>query len=487
MRKMAFLLVAIFAIVIPSTAARAKTTSPTFTNFQLGAASVGQTCPSKTPRCVNGAAEPAIRANLAGEFYGSSENGLSAGTEAWRSTTGGLSYTHLLSPNQVSTVAPGAPNNISPAGGDTDLAVASAKNTKGNYNVYVSSLELANVAVSTSQDKGASWSINPKAATISGDDREWIAAEGASKVCISYRDLAAIGIHVDCSLDAGTTFLQEGEAQDTNHVYTRTNFEIGNLAIDPKNHYVYQTFSSIDSGDTVNCQNPTSTQCNFHVVYMAVSTDGGKTFTDYPVYDNPNRSVSYGHQFVNVSVDKAGNVYSVYCDNHNIYYSVSTNHGKTWSAPSRVNSFAANTAIFPWSTVLAPGKIDIVYYGTAFYDGKTAPDAYPVTAKWYVYFAQDLAATTNHNFTQTQATPQYIHSGGVCEGGVTCTGNSSANRDLFDDFGVAANPLTGKASIIYSDDQNDPSQPQQCTEAQDNTAQCNHTNIATQLGGPVIK
>jgi hypothetical protein len=62
------------------------------------------------------------------------------------------------------------------------------------------------------------------------------------------------------------------------------------------------------------------------------------------------------------------------------------------------------------------------------------------------------------------------HRGGVCEEGVSCTGN----RDLYDDFGVAASPRTGLASIVYSDDQ--PS----------NTAGDDHTSIATQLSGPGI-
>jgi hypothetical protein len=65
---------------------------------------------------------------------------------------------------------------------------------------------------------------------------------------------------------------------------------------------------------------------------------------------------------------------------------------------------------------------------------------------------------------------------------VTCTGN----RDLYDDFGVAASPLTGMASIVYSDDQYDPSQPTTCTQSQSNSASCDHTEIATQTSGSGI-
>ncbi len=449
----------------------------TFTTYQLGTQNIGESCPNSATPCVNHAAEPAIRADNAGNFYASSENGLGGGTQAWKSTDGGNHYTTLASPNAASQTSQ---PTVAPGGGDTDMAVAPVKNANGLYNVYVASLNLANVDVSTSTDGGQSWKLNPTSATIPGDDREWIAADGANTVCISYHDAAVYSIHVNCSMDAGTTFTQLSDAIDTAHAYNNDNNEIGNLAIDPSNHYVYQTFSGIDQSDLVG--STVGTGVGYHVVYMAVSADGGKTFTDYKVYDNPNTATSYGHQFVNVSVDRAGNVYSVYSDNHNLFYSVSTDHGQTWTAPYQINKAPSATAIMPWSVAGDAGKLDVVWYGTSYYDGTNPPDSYPSSAAWYVYFAQNLSATrAGSSFTQTAPTP-IIHYGGVCEGGISCTGN----RDLYDDFGVAANPLTGLASIVYSDDQYDPSQPTGCTQAQSNTSSCNHTNIATQTAGTGI-
>jgi len=332
-----------------------------FTTFKLGdfnpPGAPGTVCPQSTENqaCTNSAAEPQIRADPAGNFYGSSEHGLGGGTDAWRSSDGGQHYVTLVSPNAGSKA-----NNtgFAPGGGDTDLATAPVKNSAGNYNVYVSSLSLANVDVSTSTDNGNSWALNP------------------------------------------------------------TN------------------------------------------------------------------TVSYGHQFVNVSIDQAGNVYSVFSDNHNLFYSFSTDQGAKWSAPVQVNSGTSKTAIEPWSVANGAGHVDIVWYGTSYYDGVNPPDSYPASAIWYVYMAQNLHATgSGSSFTQVQATPE-VHSGGVCEGGITCTGN----RDLFDDFGVAVNPITGLASIIYSDDQytNDVTDPPQsgCTPSQNDTASCDHTSIATQTSGP---
>ena len=459
----------------PASATKAPGTS--FTNYQLGTQYIGESCPNTTAACTNIAAEPQIRADLSGNFYATSENGLGGGTEAWKSSDGGQHYTTLSSPNAASQ---SSQPTVAPGGGDTDVATATAKNGNGLYNVYVASLSLANVDVSTSMDGGNSWTLNPTGATIPGDDREWIAADGASKVCISYHDVAVYSIHVDCSTNAGATFTQLGDAIDTAHAYNNDNNEIGNLAIDPNSHYVYQTFSGIDSSDTANCTTGAN-PCGYHVVYMAVSTDGGQNFTDYPVYDNPNHTVSYGHQFVNVSVDAAGNLYSVYSDNHNLYYSYSTTHGQTWSGPYQINKAPSATAIMPWSVAGAAGKLDVVWYGTSYYDGVNPPDSYPNSAAWYVYFAQNLSATSGAGFTQVQASP-INHYGGVCEGGISCTGN----RDLYDDFGVAASPTTGLASIVYSDDQYDPSQPTRCTQSQSNSSSCDHTEIATQTSGSGI-
>ncbi len=429
-----------------------------FVNFALGAAP-GTVCPGSSG-CTNGAAEPMIRADASGTFYVSSELGVGSGTLAWRSTDGGLHYTALTSPNQLSQAAGG----VGPGGGDTDLGTAPEANASGVHNLYVASLSLANVTVSTSQDGGATWSKNVTSATIPGDDREWIAADQATKVCISYHDIVTFNIEVNCSFDAGASFTQVGDAIDATHAYLIDDNAIGNLAIDPRNHVVYQVFSGI--ANAAEAVVPTS----LHAVWIAVSLDGGNTFSDHTVYVNPNTSVSYGHQFVNVSVDRAGTVYVVYTDNHNLFYSFSSDGGQTFTGPIQVNQAPSATAVMPWSVACDPGQLNIVWYGTPYYDGTNVPDNYPATAAWSVYLAQNRSANVaGSKFTQVAATPT-IHFGGVCESGVACSGN----RDLYDDFGIAVSPTTGLASITYSDDQ------------PGNRGSDDHTAIATQTGGPKI-
>ena len=302
----------------------------TFTNYEVAGNpfhhnnpdfSVGTTCPNTSRTCQNTEGEPAIRADRSGNFYGSSENvfcvigGQCGGTFAWKSADGGAHFTTLPLPDSVSSgklppTCTDACNGIglSPAGGDTDIAVAPRKNNNGFYNIYVASLQstppLVNVYVSTSSNGGATWSINPAGASIPVDDREWIAADGVSKVCISYHStLTSNDIVVDCSNNAGFTFTQHASAFDPTHIAFLAGFNnvIGNMAIDPSNHVIYQVFSSIaDAAELSSCL----VSCHVHTVCIGVSTDGGNTFKDYTVYNNPNDQVDYGHQFINVSVDR---------------------------------------------------------------------------------------------------------------------------------------------------------------------------------------
>src|SRR6266568_1754756 len=437
-RLLAALVVAIAVLPLVGAASAAKPApANSFTDFTVAATPpnpAGTVCPGSA-LCYNGAAEPAIGVAPTGRFYASSENGLLGGTLAWTSSDNGLHYSSTPSPNDVSTGSDsvGQESGFEPGGGDTDVAVATATNALGNYNAYVVSLTLANIDVSTSANNGGSWSLNP-ATALPIDDRPWVAATGASKVCISYLTapgilLPQVGLHVQCSNDAGGSFTQISNAYDTSAVglaASQGGSRTGNLAFDPSNpKYMYTVFAyeNIEDGPNPNAF--------LHNVGLAVSSDGGVTWHDYPVHINPDITAKYDNQFVNVAVDKAGAVYVAYSDN---------------------------------------------------------PEVAPLSIAWKVDLAQSLAAASpSPAFTNTVVNP-VVHHGGVCEGGALCTGN----RDLFDDFGVEASPTTGFASIIYSDDQyqNDanhkPNATFNCTASDSDTSTCDHTNVATQTSGTRI-
>lgn len=480
------------ALSLAGTASAAKPPgASTFTDFTVAATPpnpAGTVCPGSA-LCYNGAAEPAIGVSPDGRFYGASENGVGSGTLAWVSADNGLHYASTPSPDDVSvgSTTAGKEAGLQPGGGDTDVAVATARNAVGNYNAYVVSLTLANIDVSTSADNGRTWSLNP-ASALPIDDRPWVAATGASKVCISYLTAPGIlapqaGLHVQCSSDAGKTFPQLSNAYDTSTVGVNASqggSRTGNLVIDPTNpNRMYTVFAYANVVDNAN------PSAFLHNVGIAASSDGGVTWQDYPVHINPDVTAKYDNQFVNVAVDKAGVVYVAYSDNSSMFFQYSTDHGQTFSAPVKASQ-GTGTAVMPWLAAGDAGKVDLVYYQAVGYSGN--PETAPITVAWKVVMAQSLsAASGSPGFTYTTVNP-VVHHGGVCEGGALCTGN----RDLYDDFGIEASPTTGFASIIYSDDQyqNDanhkPNTVAGCTPTSNDKGACDHTNIATQVSGTRI-
>jgi len=341
MKKLLPLLGLLVAVLVIAGGASGAKPAPSaaFTDFTASATPpypAGTVCPGST-LCANGAGEPAIAVSPAGRFFASSENGLGGGTMAWTSGDNGLHYSSTPSPNDVSTGSDsvGKESGLEPGGGDTDDAVATAPSASGNYNAYVVSLSLANIDVSTSADNGRAWTLNP-ATALPIDDRPWVSAAGASKVCISYLTapgvlLPQVGLHVECSNDAGHSFLQVSNAYDTSPVglaASQGGSRTGNLQFDPSNpSYLYTVFAyeNVEDGPNPNAF--------LHNVGIAVSADGGVTWHDYPVHVNPDITAKYDNQFVNVAVDKGGAVYVAYSDNHGIFLQYSTNHGQTFSAP----------------------------------------------------------------------------------------------------------------------------------------------------------
>ena len=417
--------------------------------------------------------EPSIRISPTNNVVLASERGLGSGTDVWhRPQPGGTgaSACALLYGGQ-----PNAASGTGAAGGDVDVAIASKPLTTGAYRAYVSSLNLGSVAVAHSNDNGATWSNVPVQSGLPGDDREWLAAFGASTSLLTFHDIATENIDVLRSDNGGATYTEIARAISATGTAANngalTNNELGNVAADRLNlggttpgplgkagFWAYQPFVA-PSND------PNATEPN--EAYVAVSNDGGFHWTDREVPCSiaaPN--VGLGHAFPNVSVDPAGNVWlawSAGTDDANgintsgtIFTAVSRNHGLTWSCSGAISR---GQAIQPWLAA-ASGGVDLVFYenvGTA------------SAQSWSVELAQNVHPDTAPVPTGWSA-PQplvHVHSGAVCEGGVSC----SSGRELLDDFGVAVD-TRGEAHIAYSHDA-------PC-------AQCTYTGDAVQTSGVVV-
>ncbi|HEX3433834.1 MAG TPA: sialidase family protein [Solirubrobacteraceae bacterium] len=423
----------LIGLVLVSLLALAPATAAATELFSFGELKAGTA--GETGCGENAAGEPAIHVSRADNVYLGSELGVGSGSVLWR----GLSALGGRGASGCGLEFRGQPNGVSgkgASGGDIDVAIANAPNAAGNYNVYVSSLNLASVNVAHSTDNGTTFSQAPVVAGLPIDDREWIAAFGAETSLLSYHQIATNNIEILRSDDGGSTYVKTTTAIPLGD-YKEASNELGNLVIDHRNlpdttgdFYAYQSFvaPSEEGGEHNN------------EAFLAVSADGGHTFVDRPIPCSiAPGSTDLDHNFPDVSVAPSGDIWYAWSDNHVIRTALSTDHGLSWtcSKPTKPISKGSAQAIFPWLVATSKG-VDLVYYGTPTEANQT----------WYVDFVQNFKGTATSWLKPHQLFP--VHQGEVCEGGIECT----TGRQLFDDFGVDTDSR-GWAHIAYSHDSPD--------------------------------
>jgi hypothetical protein len=400
----------------------------------------------------NADGEPAIRISPANNVVVASERGLGSGTDVWRGVQSGGAGATACALRYGGQ--PNATSGTGAAGGDVDVAIASKQQAGGAYRAYVASLNLGSVSVAHSNDNGATWTNLPIQAGLPVDDREWIAAFGASTALLTFHDLSTQNIDVLRSDDGGNSFTEIGQAIVPTSTAARngaiTGNELGNVAIDRRNlrgakagpigragFWAYQPFVSFSD--------PSATE--FNEAYVAISNDGGFHWTDRAVpCSTARRNVGLNHAFPNVSVDRAGNLWlawSAGADDANgsntkgaIVTALSRNHGVTWSCSKPIST---GQSIEPWLAAASHG-VDLVFYKNIGTRG---------SQRWAVELAQNPHTDTAPSVTgwRPPRSLVVVHRGIVCEAGATC----NTGRQLFDDFGVAVD-THGFAHIAYSRD-----------------------------------
>jgi hypothetical protein len=203
--------------------------------------------------------------------------------------------------------------------------------------------------------------------------------------------------------------------------------------------------------------------------YVAVSQDaklGGSTFTftDHKIFTSPAGSLGatngINQIFPAMAVDNFGNLYAVWSDSSNIFFSSSNDLGVTWrSTPIQVNQGATlgKSNVFPWIAADANGHVVITWYGanlggnsndTSVMEQTCSDGTVSCWAHWNVYAAESVNANTaSPTFAQSTVSDHVIHYGTVSTGGTF----GNANRNLLDYFQVAFDPQH-RANIIFADD-----------------------------------
>lgn len=374
--------------------------------------------------------EPAVKFDPNGKLYVSAIAGVPAGSGMWSTTDAcGQAYEFL-----------GAPD-AGLGGGDTELETAPVANVLGNYNVYMSSLTLANLTTAVSFDGGHNFALTPISTITPGDDRQWNATYGPSLCYLSYRNGATNpGNFLEC-VRLDYTAMGAPVIGPPSVVWLgldpSANRELGNMVTDrrPGGNLITLTAGPGGEGNVYHGWTEEG-----HKVFVSVSHDFGTTWSHSLVWDGGIGS-SYDHKFTWCAVDQAGNVYTAFSDDRNVYLSSSSNQGVSWSRPVRVNrGGASNIAIFPQIAAGSARRVVITFYG---HSGTSTQDP---GAQWKVFVSRcQNALAAVPAFEEVQVSNQNFHTGPVCEQGLAC----ASGRELTECFDIDVDPLDGSAALAY--------------------------------------
>jgi hypothetical protein len=428
-----------FALANPGSKIAASPTpsSPTYTTGNFTFSSPMKLAGNPGPLSAADA-EPEIKVDIFDNIYITAIEGVGGGTDFWKSTNKGASFVFMGQPDGAQDHCVSLPLCIGAAGGGDDSIAVS----NGGY-LYVSSLWLGSVTMSASYDGGTggaapgqAWAVNPGAASIPGDDRQWIASYGPQTVYMSYTDIPTGVVDFQKSTDGGKTFSAPVQTYPaTSSVLSDVQ---GPMVVDQYNGNIYITFVALNADNQI---------------YIERSTDGGSTWTLIQAYNGP-AGTTNAQVFPTTAVDRGGNIYVAFSScgsghsNCQIQMVSSTDQGSTWSSALRVsNGSQTATSVEPTIAAGGPGIVNVTWLGTT----ASSPD---VSSDWHVFFAQVTnALTTSPTIAQNQVETNVMHKWDICFNGLGCANNvhqSPGNRDLLEYYSMAIDN-DGNANIIYTD------------------------------------
>jgi hypothetical protein len=349
---------------------------------------------------------------------------------AWYSTDKGASW------NFVDRTLP--PDNAPGSGfSDPDFAIDAAGN------IYLSEINLANVAVSKSTTGGRSYTLQDFFAEDI-TDRQWTAAGPANVLFIVGNPSGGGSLPSDPVGHTNHTIYRSLDGGKTYSAGVTDAGGAGDLVFDQKNKILYEPHYASGAVQIAAFRKPLDP-----VPSVALTPDVVNIAT----------GVSMLSHWPAIDVDAKGNVYATWDESGNgsrpagVWYSYSTTSGRTWAQPARVDP-DNHTDIWPWIAVGDAGRVAIAWFGNDHAlpsnDAEQAGDNDP----WNVYVAQTTSGlgcldSTVPGFRVTKATPEPFHVGTICMGGTTCQATLT-DRRLGDYFTIDVD-ATGALVAAYSD------------------------------------
>ena len=305
--------------------------------------------------------------------------------------------------------------------------------------VYVSEINLLNVAVSKAPGSDKPFTLqNFFGQTVS--DRQWMEADKKDVLYLVGNELGGgtfpndpvgnIGHYLHRSTDGGKTFspgIDDGDG-------------LGDIQIDRRNGTLYESYYG---GGTLS---------------MTAYREARKGNLDKRETNEVASGVSMLSHWPSFDIDSAGNLYMTWDESGQgdraagVWYSYSTDAGKTWATPTRVDT-NGNTDIWPWLAVGDDGKVAVAWLGAdqklPNHDAETKGDQ-----KWRIYISQTLnglgcSGSASPGFRVTTATPRPVHTSTICQGGTACQAQA-IDRRLGDFFTIEIDN-SGHVWAGYSD------------------------------------
>ncbi|MDQ3958400.1 MAG: glycoside hydrolase, partial [Actinomycetota bacterium] len=298
------------------------------------------------------------------------------------------------------------PPNNSPMSGfsDPEYAIDAAGQ------VYVSEINLANVAVSKAPGSDDPFTLqNFFAQTIS--DRQWMEADKKNVLYLVGNELGGGTFPNDPVGNAGHFLHRSTDGGQTFTPGVEDGAGLGDLQIDRRNGTLYEAY--YDNG----------------VLSMTAYRQARKGNLDKRETNEIASGVSMLSHWPSFDIDSDGDLYITWDESGQgdraagVWYSYSTDAGKTWKPPTRVDG-NGKTDIWPWLAVGDDGKVAVAWLGAdqklPNHDAETPGDQ-----KWRIYIAQTLnglgcKGSTSPGFRVATATPRAVHTSTICQGGTIC-------------------------------------------------------------------
>src|SRR3954447_18155365 len=366
--------------------------------------------------------------------------------QSWihRSTNGGLEF-HVVSPI-------GLRPDLPPGGGDTDLVVDDQ-----GY-AYFSDLEaLANVGVSVSNDHGGTWRKNAISNPQVVEDRQWMAVDNGATpaasdntVFLTFRQIPAGSSIMSTPGSTGAADPVGGVAYvpaSTLPLPISSGSPCGELKFDPVRRNLYLPCGETD-----------------HITIAVAHVDPGqRTGLVFHAVTTPKSPVGtdVSEIFPWLAIDQAGNLYVIWIaggngGNNQVYYTASTDEGKSWTTPTQVSAPPANSNTFPVAAAGPAGQLAVAWLGQeAGIDSDSLPSWYndphgATQYPWYGYLAViDGANGLKPRIAQQRFTVKPMHYGQICNAGTTCAA-SNGDRTMADYFDMNYDP-SGALRIVFND------------------------------------